>query len=273
MRNLKFILGAAMLAGGITASAQAFSKGDVVADLNIGAGVANTTDVRYSEADKKNVVEEATKGLFTQRLGVEFGIYNINKKMSLGLGFSFLNAVGNTHMYATGSYDYEYTVFTYEKGNRNSWWITDSRQNRRTGTGTALAKATLVDFTAMVRLAYHYSFSDKLDTYLGVGFGVSRMSTCFSDFTDESGFGKKTEVLDKDYRFNTQLVYSFNDYDHVEWSNGGSDGRFAAAVYLGARYYVTDHIGIQAELGLPNVTCRKDFNNYSIFSIGASYKF
>ncbi len=273
MKNLKLLMGVAMLTCGVSASAQAFSKGDVVADLNIGFGVDKTTNLKYSEKDEVYLTDKATKGSFTQRLGVEFGIYNINKKSSLGLGFSFLNGVAFTEMTATGTYNYQYEVTTYEKGNRNTWWAKYTDRRERSGSGTANASANLVDFTAMLRLAYHYSFSDKLDTYAGIGFGVSRMTTIFHDFYDMNGFGQDSKDLDYNYKWDTQRVYSYNDLDHVEWSNGGSEGRFAAAIFLGARYYVTNNIGIQAELGLPNITFRKDFNNYSLFSLGGSYKF
>ncbi|MDE7381122.1 MAG: hypothetical protein K2N03_03210 [Muribaculaceae bacterium] len=273
MKTLKLFIGAAILSLGVSANAQSFSKGDIVADLNIGIGQAKTTESSYNLKNKAFDTEKATKGLFTQRLGIEFGVYDFNEKSSLGVGFSFLNGVGFTHQVASGTYNYDYTILTYTKGNRNTWHLSETESRNRTGSGTALAKAAIEDFTAMVRVAYHYTLLKNLDTYAGIGFGVSHLSTVYSDFSHESGFGKINQTLDKDYRWSTQYVYSYNDRDHVKWENGGGSGRFAAAIFLGARYYITPKIGIQAEVGLPNVTFKKDLNNYSFFSCGASYKF
>ena len=48
--------------------------------------------------------------------------------------------------------------------------------------------------------------------------------------------------------------WSYNDLDHVVWSDGSQDKKtgvcFAMSVLVGARYYFTEHLAANAELGM-----------------------
>lgn len=253
-----------------SAYASEFEKGDIVADVNFGVGVAKNYNQWKNDKEglKSNKV---MRGSFTQRIGVEFGICDLGNNMSLGLGFSFNNAViGSTSRYVTGKYNYSYSLVSH------SWhdnrWHSDSKVMDRNGSGNAIAKGSYDDFSALVRFAFHYSPVSKLDAYVGLGFGVSYYHTGFSDFKDKSGFSADSKKFDsRDHSF--QLSYDYNDLDHVEWDGGNAEGRLASAFYVGARYYVTDHLAVQGELGLPCMTFKKNLADYSLLSLGVSYKF
>jgi len=82
-------------------------------------------------------------------------------------------------------------------------------------------------FTLMARGAYHFNVSRAFDLYLGLGLGTHVQSV-------DMGFaGRQT------------------DFD------------FAYGFFLGGRYYVSDAMAIQAELGY----------GVSIFNIGLAFKF
>lgn len=264
-----------LMAASSAVSAQAFKKGDVVADLNVGVGVAHTTELKNRKEDDKtsHSDEDVTKLLLTQRLGIEFGIADIGEKSALGLGFAINNACGNTSVMASGSYNYEYSYTVYRRENKK-WAMYEQGNKRRVGMGTAKATATIEDLSLTLRLALHHQFVDNLDTYVGIGGGISRIQFIYSDFTDTEGFHKMNESFDSQDTWHLyQTSQNYDDLAHVKWDSSAISARFAASAFVGARYYLNSHWGLNLEAGLPVVTFKKDYNNYTIATIGVSYKF
>lgn len=261
----------------LIASAQAFQNGDKIIELGIGIGAAQVNNSHYVY-NKSNTPEiqssDQTKATFTQMLGMEFGVLDFNSHSSLGVGFTINNSWGGSHhQIISGSYNYKYMVTTYGKNNRNVWMPEGSESKDRVGTGTAQAHTEIEDFNVMAKVAYHYSFSDKWDTYVAVGFGVSSYKRLYGSYSDESGFASINETLDRDYNGIKQLVYSFNDLDHVKWNGGSSQGRFVLGAYLGARYWINNNWGVHANIGITSLSFKKDYNNFNILEVGASYSF
>lgn len=271
-----FIAGVALLMA-LPVFSQSFSKGDMVVDLSIGVGAAKVVSNEYNSKNEL-FSEEKSNATFTQRLGFEVGVIDISDKSAIGFGVNINNSYGASHSsFVAGSYDYTYTLNRYrkEKDNmgRNRWTMYQSTVEDRKGSGTAQAKACIEDFNVMFKLAYHHQFVDYLDTYFALGFGVSSYRELYSDFTKESGFSKSEKSFDSDYSGTYQLTYKYDDLEHVDWQGSAPGGRFVVAAYLGARYYVTDNIGINAQIGLTSLSFKKDLNNYSVFDMGVSYKF
>lgn len=272
MRFFTYCAIALCAVGAQTVTAQAFKKGDIVADLNLGVGIARTVDTHVN-SQKEFVMDKVSKTVFSQRIGLEFGVCDFSDKASLGVGFSFANGIFSNRQPVSGNYDYEYQTTNYHRGNRNQWEKYQTQTVNRKGSGTALAKNSIDDLSLMARVAFHYTFLDRLDTYVGIGFGLARLSDSFSDFSDMDGFSSKDEPFDPNHAGNYQICGSYNDLDHVKWDGGTSSSRYAVAAYLGARYYIADNYGVNVELGLPNVTLKKHYNHFDIFSVGFSYKF
>lgn len=264
------------LLAGQTVLAQTFQKGDIVADVNLGIGIARTSESSFNNNDKFDN-EKVNKIIFTQRIGLEFGVCNFSDKASLGVGFSFINGVFSANSLVGGKYNYDYEINRYHRitnHNRNVWECYQTEMVNRNGVGTALAKATYDDLSLMARVAFHYKFIDRLDAYAGLGFGIARLNNNYSDFSHEEGFSSGHRTLNRENKTDRyQFVYDYNDLDHVEWDGGNTASRFAVAAYIGARYYIADHYGVNVEIGLPALTLKKRFNNYDILSVGFSYKF
>lgn len=276
----KFILAGVAALACTPAFAEVFQKGDMVVDLSIGIGAAQVTNVEY---DKNGAIKAdespKSKATFTQKLGFEVGIYNFSEKSSLGFGVNINNATGAAHnTIVSGSYDYSYRYEMYRKkttatGRRENWEMYHFETNERKGSGTAQAKATIEDFNVMLKLAYHHEFISQLDTYCALGFGVSAYSYKYGDYSHETGFSKADHTFDENYPSTYQAVYKYNDLDHVTWQNSATSGRFVIGAYLGARYYFTKNLGVNAQIGLTSLSLQKDANDFSIFDVGISYRF
>lgn len=270
MKKSILLLSAAMLC--LSANAKEFGKGDVVVDLGVGTGFMHGTESELIKGELQS--DKVNKMTYNQRLGFEFGVLDFSDKSSLGIGFNINNAISSKfNSRASGSYNYAYTVTTYEHG-RRGWQISSRDETYRSGTGSSNAKNQYIDLNVMAKVAYHHQFLDKLDTYVAVGFGVARVHKNISDFTDKEGFFHVKNPLDRNAStYYPQFVYEFNDLDHVKWENGTNSGRFVAGCYLGARYYLSKNWGINLDLGLTSISFAPGANDYSLCVIGASYKF
>ena len=271
----KIILLSALALTAASVNGQIIRKGDMVVDLGIGVG---TAQVAYSEYQTINgqeqiVGDKAHKATFTQRLGFEVGVFDLSDESSIGFGVSLNNSCGAFHnSIINGSYNYSYPIYDYIKEN-NRWKPNGVLEGNRNGTGSAQARTTIEDFNVMFRVAYHREFIDNLDAYCAVGFGVSTFRDIYSDYSHKQGINSVNKTFDPDYNGMTQLCYTYDDNDHIQWQNSSASGRFVIAAYIGARYFLTENWGINAQLGLTSLSFKKDANNYSIFDIGASYRF
>ncbi len=275
----KTVLALVALVGIASADAQTFRKGDIVVDANIGIGVARDRYQTFNSSSTIVDTEKSNRVTFTQRLGVEFGVWDINETMGLGIGIDFQNANGSTKQQISGFYDYDYTFVTYDKvinssTNRPGTQYTSSSSiKNRQGAGQAMASAAIMDFNLTMRAVYHIELMDRLDAYGGIGFGVARVKYSYSNFDHLRGFAAETKMFDSKSDAIVQFAYSYDDLEHVKWQEGDAKGRFAYSLFLGARYYFNDHWALNGELGLPVVTFQGGYNHYNIFSVGASYKF
>lgn len=276
MKNLTIAIIAALAIGQSALAEDTFRKGNIVVDLNLGIGTDRETyDTYNSNSQNPNFIDSSKKNraTFTQRLGVEFGVWNITDKSTLGIGFDITNSIGSTRHYISGTYDYSYVATAYNRGDNNLWTLSNTQNINREGVGTSVANASIADISFMIRVAYHREFIDNLDTYAGLGFGLACTKYSYSNYDHKEGFSRRTETLDQNYTGPVQLVYSYDDFDHVEWEKSNAMARFAFAAYIGARYYFNSHWAVNAEIGLPSVSFSATSPHYSIFTVGASYKF
>lgn len=255
-----------------TVFAQTFKRGDMVADLTIGVGSAQVSAQHYND-NKELISEKQAKPTFTQKLGFEVGIWDITENSALGFGVNINNACGAAHnSYVTGTYDYTYYSTSYTKNN-GRWQTSNHQEHKRSGSGNAIAKTTIDDFNVMFKLAYHHQLIDNLDTYFALGFGVDSRRNFYGSYSETTGFSAARQEYDSNHSGSFQLTYSYDDLDHVEWQNSTSFPAFCMAAYIGARYYLTENWGITCELGLTSLSIKKDLNDFSIFNLGACYKF
>lgn len=242
-----------------TAAAQEFDKGDRLFDFSVGVGVIG--------GDGNSLTS------FDQHLGMEWGVGRIANKVTVGLGFTINNTFApGDKATIVGTYDYYYksyvnsTVIDYDK------WSDVHRE----GFGTAEAKISREDINAQITVSFHYSPVAKLDIYTKIGAGVGVMNYMIGDTSNEKGFTAKS--ADKTSGTGSRYIYSFNDLDHVEWQeNRKSKVVPAVSAFVGATYYINDRWGVEAQVGLLSANIKdKDKgypNSYSVFSVGASYKF
>lgn len=242
-----------------TVSAQEFDKGDRRLDFSVGVGMIGSDG-------------ESTTS-FDQHVGMEWGIGRIANKVTVGLGFSINNtyAPGDKIMIA-GTYDYYYNQYV------NSAVIDYNKWDRihRKGTGTAEAKLSRADINALLTLSFHYYPLPKLGVYTRIGAGVGVMNYLLGATSNEEGFHAKN--VDKTVDTGSRYVYSYNDLDHVKWeTNMQSKVVPALSAYVGVTYRLNDRWGVDAQVGLLSANIKdKDKgypNSYSLFAIGASYKF
>lgn len=156
--------------------------------------------------------------------------------------------------------------------------ISVNEKRRREGVGTADADVSREDINIMPTVALHYSPMKKLDTYVKIGVGVGMMNYLFSNFRNENGF-KSVNINNhtENKLYDVYTTYSYNDLDHVDWEGYKIRPSVAVAAYIGATYMLTDKWGLDAQLGLVS-SCLKESKykypaSYSIFAIGASYRF
>lgn len=271
MKAIKAILVSTMCAlMPIAATAQkVFDKGDRKADLTVGVGI-----VAYP--DNSNVT-------FDQHLGMEWGIANFGDRFTLGLGFNVNNTYGGTFgTEVAGEYDYTYTRTSYGRIYHYSTkkWETfnDTKEINRKGVGTAEADISREDINAQITVALHFSPMKRLDTYAKIGAGVGYMHWMVSNLHNEEGF-KSADVNEHNETSIRETTdrYQYNDLDHVKWDDIDSKVVPAISVYVGATYMITDRWGVDAQAGLISANLKgskKGYpNSYSVFAVGASYRF
>lgn len=254
-----------------SAYSQSFQKGDMVVDLGVGFGTADAMKVEMFGG--LPIAQETSTGTFTQKLSFEYGILDLNCG-SIGLGALITNAYGfGVDGLAVGEYDYTYTIQHYRRGSgRHKWENYQTSTQQRQGIVTGKATTHVDDINILIKGSFHKEFVKNLDTYATLGLGASIYTTTVSP-GDNIHFDSDTKKFDTNYSNNYQLVYSYNDKDHVKWQGGETKGRFAMALFLGARYYLTSNWAVFGELGLTSASFKKNAGVYNIFSLGASYKF
>ncbi len=254
-----------------SAVSQSFTKGDMVVDLGIGFGTADA--VKVQNFNGLPLAEETSTGTFTQKLSFEYGIVDLGFG-SIGLGAMITNAYGfGVDGLAVGEYNYSYTIQHYRRGSgRQKWEKYQTSTQQRQGIVSGEATTHIDDVNILIKASFHKEFVKNLDTYVTLGLGASIYTTTVSP-SDNIQFDSASHVLDKDHSNAYQLVYSYNDADHVKWIGGETKGRFAMALALGARYYFNSHWGVFGELGMTSASFKKNAGVYNIFSFGASYKF
>ncbi len=256
--------------------AQVFKKGDMVADLGIGVGLADI--VKATETPGGGMgSEESSMGTFNQKLSFEYGAIQVGKT-TIGFGAILSNSVGfGFDSQMVGKYDYEYKVTTYRR-NPNAtrpskkWKEESTYMNRRSGTATFKSRNNIDDFTVCLKSSCHVEIAKNLDTYATVGFGLSFYNYNIKP-QGETGLKSLSYEFDPDYTGSFQNVFSYNDADHLEYSNGSNHTRLAMALCVGARYYIHNNLGIYGEFGLTSASFKKSCNVYNILSLGVSYKF
>lgn len=246
-----------------------FNKGHRKVDLTLGIGTVNYPD-------KSRVT-------FDQHVGMEWGIASIADKLTVGIGFNINNTYGGTFDgMVTGRYNYSYNWLSYGKTYSYKYdkWepFRKNKKVEREGIGTADADVSREDVNAQFVTAIHFSPMPKLDTYLKLGAGVGCMSWVVSNIRNEVGFGKAD--VNNTSSSNIHEVtdsYKYDDLAHVKWDGYRSKVVPAFSVYLGATYMFTDKWGVDAQIGLISANIKgnkKGYpNSYSIFALGASYRF
>lgn len=272
-RLFTLITVAVAVASGFIADAQVFDKGDRKIDLTVGVGVIKQPTMQG----------EKNKATFDQHFGMEWGVAKFTDKFTLGVGFSVNNAYGGTYESpVAGTYNYQYNysehgkVFKYST---DKWErISVNEKRTREGVGTADADVSREDINIMPTIAFHYSPMSCLDVYVKIGVGVGVMNYLFSNFRNENGF-KSVNINNHNENklYDVYTTYSYNDLDHVKWEGYETRVTASVAAYIGATYMLTEKWGLDAQLGLVS-SCLKESKykypaSYSIFAIGASYRF
>lgn len=275
MKKTSLLLVAAVFCA--SASAQTFGKGDMVFDLGIGVGSADNVEVKGNFPNYYGF-KKSSGATFTQKIAFEYGVAEFGKA-SIGFGMIVGNAYGASYeAAAAGVYDYTYELSRYHyarnKGGRYVWSCYQSTSERRKGVGMAKASYAVENIDLLVKGSFHYQFIDNLDTYGTFGLGASVYKIlCSPDKSVTQGFSTDSNSFDSTEPGNYQLVYSYDDLSHAEWSSSEAKARFAMALFVGARYYLTPNWAINAEFGLTSASFKENANTYNVLSVGASYKF
>ena len=231
-----------------------FTKGDVIANVGLGIGsIAGSTT-------------------FGQQIGMEWCIVDgwINNRASLGIGFSVANsAFGKYTNFKYGTYNYRYPIYGPSiSSNREVWEI--KNYGNRSGIGSTWCDVTQDNLAFLAIGSCHFQFIDRLDTYgsVGLGFGLNFRSFRY--------YGAKGFESDNNMTSNIRR-WSYNDLDHVVWSDGSQDKKtgacFAMSFLIGARYYFTEHFAANVELGMIGGCFPSQGAGCSILGFGVSYKF
>lgn len=232
----------------------AFAKGDIVASVGLGVGALDGSTT------------------FGQQLGMEWCVADgwIGKRASLGIGFSIANsAFGKYTNFKYGTYNYRYPIYGPSlNSNREIWEI--KNYGTREGIGSAWCDVTQDNLAFLATGSFHFQFIDRLDTYGSVGIGIGLNFRSFR-YYGESGFESESNMT-SDFR-----RWSYNDLEHVVWSDGSQDKKtgvcFAMSVLVGARYYFTEHLAANAELGMIGGCLTPNGTGCTILGFGISYKF
>lgn len=259
----------AIFAVATSANAQEFNKGDRKADLTVGVGV-----VAYKDESRVT---------FDQHASMEWGVASVVGKFTIGVGFQVNNSYGGRFdSKVIGEYDYYYTSHTRGKvySYKDKKWnpLNEDKEIHRKGSGTADATIAREDVDVLATVSFHYSPIKRLDTYVKVGAGVGYMTYLYGNYSNEQGFTKSDYERNNSSKItDTRTWWSFNDLDHVKWSNGDSKIVPAIGVYIGATYMLTERWGLDAQIGLISANIKdadKGYpNSYGVFAMGASYKF
>lgn len=251
----------------MNAFGQNFQKGSRVVNAGIGVGVI------------KNFGPT-----FTQKVGIEWGVMSVGKNGTLGLGCTLYNAYGGTSEgKVIGAYDYtvKTTRTTYKKNSHNRWVLSSGpgADLHRQGSGTADAKFAREDLKAMASCSFHYSFSEKLEAYGTFGVGIALINGLCGHFDNYEGFEQKTKKSDINTSLKKEqydLIYSYNDLDHVDLSDYSYHKiGFACGLSVGASYSLTDRIAAFGEVGLVSGAFKgKDYaKGLDVLTLGVMYKF
>jgi len=237
-------------------AAETPEKGDMIVEAGIGAGM-----VDYDES----------KALFTQRIGAEWVIVPelINDKFTLAAGVYINNGYGaDVDTKAVGSYDYQYTITVRSKRTGTTY-----NHQRRTGYGTADVNIKREELNLLPTLSLRYHITPRFDAYLSIGAGVGMMHSIMGKKKNLKGFSK--DSYNHTDNIGTTRSYHYNDLDHVDWGDATFTKVTASiAAYVGARYFITDNWGVNAQVGLISANLKKSYSHsFNLFSIGATYKF
>lgn len=231
-----------------------FAKGDIVANVGLGVGTLSGSST------------------FGQQIGMEWCIVDgwLDKRASLGIGFSIDNsAFGKYTEFKYGTFNYQYPIYGPSiNSNREIWEI--KNYGTRNGIGSTWCDVTQDNLAFLVTGSFHFQFIDRLDTYgsIGLGFGLNFRSF---RYYGENGFESESNLTSNFRR------WSYNDLDHVVWSDGSQDAKtgacFAMSVLIGARYYFTEHFAANVELGMIGGCLTSRGMGSTILGFGVSYKF
>lgn len=267
---LLIIVTTAMLSSAV--SAQVFKVGDTRTNLTIGVGALS--------ADGKS---DAT---FDQHFTMEWGMISMAEKFTVGIGFAINNNFRNIGKSAIiGNYNYTYSYLSSHRysGSGVSNITTKTNAVRRKGTGTMACDMAIDDADALFIATLHYSPINKLDLYGIIGAGVGIMTYPVRNFGKTEGFSEYssngTEIGDRYGKgiYLKTYPYYYNDLDHVEWTKHKPQVVPALALYVGGTYYLTEHWGVDLQIGLLSANIKVKENGYpssfGTFAMGASYKF
>ncbi len=232
-------------------SSYEFVKGDKVLNVNVGVGAMDGS------------------ASFGQQLSMEWCVVDgwFDNRASLGVGFSLVNSAFGSYTEAKyGTYDYNYPVYALITHTQRDHWSVSNTVHRK-GVGNTMADVEQDNLAMMGKASFHYQFIDNLDTYFtfGIGMGLSFRSYSYYGTT---GFDSKSYVGER-------IKYQYNDMDHVTWINGSKPMSVSLALssLLGARYYFSEHLAANAELGMIGQCFATYGAGCSVFMVGLSVRF
>lgn len=244
-----------------------FGKGKVVVSAGVGYGL-------------KSYKGGESGSMFAQKISIEFGIANVGKKGSFGLGFTVANAYGDSRDgKIAGTYDYTYTstIQHYHKNSQKRWMVdTKNSTHHREGAGCADATLKKDDVKFLLTLAYHHQLTDKLEGYAAIGGGVALLNGLISNPHNYDGLEKESQretVNTRDKSEQWKVSYSYDDFDHIDFSgNKFTKVAPAAAAYVGARYYLSSRFSLYGEVGMTAAAFKESYgHNFDLCTIGCSF--
>lgn len=284
MKKILFICASAIMASAaFTTNARTIDDNSRFLELGIGVGASE---------------HNGTSGMFTQRIASEWIVKDnvfrlFEKDFALGLGFQLDNSVGGRYStFLSGEYDYSYykTITTQKKDNGHGRPITttETQREHRKGVGVATADVTRDNLSFMPTVSLHAKVVDNFDFFVTYGMGLGIMTNSLGNYEPTDyvpGIGHIKNGMEKvDYYNKTTMPngdvsetrYSYNDAEHAKYNTKGYETKatFACAFYVGARYFINDSWGINAQFGLVSANVKKSYgNSYNILSVGATYSF
>lgn len=266
------IMALGMVFCSIYSFAQTFASGDKIVSASIGAGTIKFRPVENGAT-------------FIQRVSMEWCVKDklLDNNAAIGIGVILDNSYGGKYTGRVfGTYDYTYDRYRHTKGGMvNGTRYTSSVEkvntSQRFGGGYADADMARDDLKALMSASFHYQPIKNLDTYATMGLGLGII--CHTQGNYRNG---DEDIEVKNYVGNTFMLgglerydtYSYNDYDHIEWSDKpDTKVAFSFAFFIGARYYFTPKWAANMELGLLSSVLRKSYGHgFDIFAVGVSYK-